>query len=431
MDGVGEARDGVRPRRRYPWLAWIVAGVVGGPAGGESGEFTLQAALSARGLGVEGQPTWLRQGFGRLTEGADGPGDREITARGEGHLGIEWRPAETWLVHAHGVAHGEPSGYGGTPAGLVQAFVQHRPELTPRLALRFRAGLFFPQTSLETSDPLWQSPYTVTLSALNTWIAEEVRQVGLEAAVLLRPGNDDRVEVAGEVTGANDSSGALLAWRGWTVGDRLTAVGEILPLPPLPSLDPGGGFADQRDDGTRPVDELDGRPGWQARLRWERPGRFELRAAYQDNRGDRLLHRGQYAWKTAFATAGLELHAGAAWTLLVEGMAGETGMGVIGSDRPHVDMRFRVGYALLSWQSGAWRLSGRLDGFRNLDRDGTAEPNQEDGWAWTAAVLWSPASHWRLAAEYLDVRAERPAAAPVASTDTDGRRALVELRFTF
>lgn len=416
-------------RYRLTFKALILAGMAA--AGSvEGGELKLQGVLAARGIGIEGQPTWLREGFGRLTEGAGGPGDRDSTARGEAHVGLDWRPAETWLIHAQGVLHGEPSDYGGAPAGLVQAFVQYRPELTPSVSLRFRAGTFFPQTSFETSEPLWQSPYTVTLSALSTWIAEEVRQTGLDAAVFVKAGTDDRIEIAGEITAANDSVGALLAWRGWTHGDRLTTVGELLPLPPLSSLAPGGGFADQRDDGTRPIEELDGRAGWQARVRWERPDRFELRAAYQDNRGDRLLHRGQYAWKTAFATAGLALHAGEAWMLLVEGMAGETGMGVIGSDRPHVDMRFRTGYALLSWQAGAWRLSGRLDGFRNLDRDGTAEPNQEDGWSWTAALFWTPADHWRLGLEYLDLRAQRPAA-PVASTDTDGRRAVVELRFTF
>jgi hypothetical protein len=401
------------------------------PYGAEGGELRLQAVLAARGVGVQAPQTWLRGGFGRFTEGSSRrPDDREVTARGEGHLGLDWRPTETWLVHAHGVGHGEPSNYGGSRAGLVEAFAQYRPELTPRLALRLRAGLFFPQTSLETSEPLWQSPYTVTLSALNTWVAEELRQTGVEAAVLLQSGKDDRLELAGALVAANDTAGTLLAWRGWTMGDRLTTVGEILPLPPLPSLEEGGGFAAQRD-GTRPVDELDDRPGWQARVRWERPGLFGLRAAYSDNRGDRLLHRGQYAWHTPFATVGLELHLGSAWTLLAEGMAGETGMGVIGSERPHVDMQFRAGYALLSWQGGAWRLSGRLDGFRNLDRDGTAEPNQEDGWAWTAALLWSPAPHWRAAVEYLDLRAARLAAASVASTDTDGRRATIELRFTY
>jgi hypothetical protein len=420
-----------RAAKAHPAIAMGLAGLAALPAGHAEGrDLPFRGVLAGRAIGIEGQPTWLRGGFGRLTEGAGGPADREVTARAEAHLGLEWRPTETWLVQAHGVFHGEPADYGGTRAGLVEAFVQYRPELTPTVALRLKAGLFFPQTSLETSDPLWQSPYTLTLSALNAWIAEEVRPAGLDAAVVVRTGTDGRAELAAGLVGATDTAGTLLAWRGWTLGDRLSGVGEVLPLPPLPSLGEGGGFAKQRE-GTRPVDELDGRPGWQARVRGGRPGRFEVRAAYLDNRGDRALHRGQYAWRTSFVTAGLELHLGPQWTLLAEGAAGDTGMGVVEPDRPHVEMGFRAGYALLSWGSGPWRLSGRLDAFRNVDHDGTEEANQEDGWAWTAALLWSPSVHWRVGAEYLDLRAQRPAAAPVASADTDGRRAVIEVRVRF
>ena len=31
---------------------------------------------------------------------------------------------------------------------------------------------------------------------------------------------------------ANDTLGTLLAWRGWTMSDRFTVIGELLPLPP-------------------------------------------------------------------------------------------------------------------------------------------------------------------------------------------------------
>ena len=41
--------------------------------------------------------------------------------------------------------------------------------------------MFLP-TSRENVDPLWQSPYTLTLSSLNTWIGEEVRLAGLDVA---------------------------------------------------------------------------------------------------------------------------------------------------------------------------------------------------------------------------------------------------------
>ena len=99
---------------------------------------------------------------------------------------------------------------------------------------------------------------------------------------------------------------------------------------------------------------------------------------------------------------------------------------------PQVQVRFRTGYALLSWAKGAWRLSGRVDGFDNDDRDGTAEPDEESGWAWTAAAFWKPRDFVRLGLEYVSVRGDRPAAAfSGADPDAHGRRALFELRLLF
>jgi hypothetical protein len=393
-------------------------------------ELEVHGVASARGLVVESQRSWLEGGFGRLTEGAGEPSDALPAVRGQLQLGLDWRPGSIWLVRASGVLQGEPEASLGQRAGVVEAFAQAQPDLSPRTLLRLRAGLFFPQTSLENVDRLWQSPYTVTLSAWNTWIGEEARAGGLEAAWIFQ-GAFDRVELAGAVLGANDSSGALLAWRGFAMGDRLTTIGELLPLPPLPTLAPGGAFAAQRDDGTRPVEELDGRVGWQARARYARDGRVRIQAAYTDNRGDRALHRGQYAWRTRFLQAGLEANLGPDVTVVAEGASGDTGMG-LPAPAPRVDLRFRTGYVLVSWSLGKVRVSGRVEAFDNDDRDGVAEPNDEDGWALTGAVFWQATRLLRVGAEYLSLRAQRPAAAfSGADPDTDARRALLELRLAF
>jgi hypothetical protein len=187
----------------------IVAAAVG------ADELRLDGVVAARGLYVESQPSWLEGGFGRLTEGGDRAGDTAAAFRGHLQLGLDWKPSELWTVHAHGVARYEPSEAGGQRVGLVEGFLQYRPELTPTRALRLRAGLFFPPTSRENTERLWQSPYTITLSALNTWIGEEARMTGLDAALQGKSG-DDEWELAGGAFLADDTSGALLAWRGWT-----------------------------------------------------------------------------------------------------------------------------------------------------------------------------------------------------------------------
>ncbi len=383
---------------------------------------------------VESQTSWISGGFGRLTEGAGDAQDRAAGLRARVHLGLDLHLSETLRLHAHGTLQGEPSSSRGRLGGLVEAFLQYQPELTPRSTLRFRAGLFFPPTSLENTDRLWQSPYTITLSALNTWIGEEARLTGLDAQLQRKVGTDDRLDLAGAIFGVNDPSGTLLGWRGWAFGDRLTTLGEALPLPPLSSLAPGGAFADQRDDGTVPTDELDRRAGWQARLRWSRPGVALVQGAYSDNGGDRRIYRGQYSWHTRLAQAGLEIHLGRDLILVAEGAAGDTGMGPEVQGGAHVDVRFRVGYALVSWAKKDVRVSLRLDGFRNHDLDGTAEPGDETrrGWGLTAAGFWQPRPFVRLGLEFVDVQASRPAALfSGKDPGTDARRALAEIRLLF
>jgi hypothetical protein len=408
----------------------LLAGLVLAAAGARAEPIEVHGVAAGRVYAVEGQTSWLQGGWGRLTEGAGAPDETLAGLRGRAHLGIDVELGATLRFHAHGTVQGEPGSSRGRRGGLVEAFFQYQPELSPRTTLRVRAGLFFPPTSLENTDELWQSPYTVTLSALNTWIAEEIRLGGLEAQLRRRLGQDDRLEVAGAAFAVNDPAGALLAWRGWTLGDRISTLGEPLPLPPLVTLEPGGPFADQRDDGTLPVHELDAHLGFHARARFTRPGVAVVQAAYTDNLGDRGLHRGQYSWATRFAQVGVQLQLGKAVTLVAEGMVGDTGMGPVTG--PRVDTRFRAAYALVSGEAKGLRLSARLDSFRNRDRDGTAEPNDEDGWSFTLAAFWRPRPFVRLGVEYLELRADRPAAAfSGQDPDTDARRGLAELRLSF
>jgi hypothetical protein len=400
-----------------------------GPAA-RCGDIALHGLAAGRAVAVESRDPWISGAFGRLTEGGGTPG-LEGMARADAHLGLAWSPSEVLLVWLHAVARTEPGAAGGWRAGLVEAFVQYRPELTPTAALRLRAGLVFPPTSRENVDPLWQSPYTLTLSAVNTWIGEEVRLGGLDVAAQLGASGRSRLELGGMAFGGNDTAGALLAWRGWAMGTRLAVAGETLPLPPLPTLDPGGPFALQRDDGTRPVDELDGRAGWHVRGRWSRDGALLVQAAWTDNRGDRGLHRGQYAWATRFASFGAEAQAGR-FRLVTEGVLGDTGMGPSGG--AHVDVRFAAGYALLTWAGpdGRLRFTARYDRFRNEDRDAQPEPNQESGWAVTIAGLYTPRPWLRVAVEVLDLRSDRPAAAFSGTpADAGARRAQAEVRLRF
>jgi len=395
-----------------------------------AGELTLHGVAAGRGLEVESRTAWTAGGFGRLTEGA-GEGAFVALARAEAHLGVDWAPTSAFLLRLHGTARTEPDAVAGARAGLTEALLQFRPELRPDLALRFRAGLQFSPTSRENVDALWQSPYTLTLSTINSWIGEELRPIGLDVAVQLGEAGRSRFELAAMGFGGADTAGALLSWRGWAMGTRLSVVGESLALPRLPTLGAGGGFGEQRRFETQPIDEIDGRVGWQARGRWSKSGAGLVQAAWTDTRGDRALHDGQYAWATRFASLGAEAQLGR-FRLIAEALDGETGMGL--ATGPHVDLRVRAAYALLTWSSArdTLRLSARYDRFRNDDRDHVAEPNQESGWAWTAAAFWAPRPWLRMGLEYLDLTGDRPAAAFAGSEpDAAARRAQAELRLRF
>src|SRR5260221_11519121 len=60
------------------------------------------------------------------------------------------------------------------------------------------------------------------------------------------------------------------------------------------------------------------------------------------------------------------------------------------------------------------RVCARYDVFRNVDRDHTAEPDDDDGQAWTAAVLWSPIDRLRLAVEGVRITGRRAGSAAPA-----------------
>ena len=166
-----------------------------------------------------------------------------------------------------------------------------------------KGGLFFPPISLENVGEAWSTFYTVTPSAINAWVGEEVRSTGLELT-LARVSAENELSVKGAVFWNNDPAGSLLAYRGFALHDRQTGYRDRLPLPDIPSIEPAGTF-EQQAPWVEPLFEIDGRHGYYGALAWESYRFFQLNALYFDNRGipDRFDGR-QYAWKTRFANVG-------------------------------------------------------------------------------------------------------------------------------
>jgi len=415
--------------RRFPCaLALVFLGTTF-PAASPAATFDLFGFASLSGARVTSQPSWLDSGFGRLSVGAASSSSTASRVSAEARLGARLDFGPAWSVELHGLARAEPQS-NGEALGLAEAFATYTHGLGEQSELRLRGGLFFLPTTREAIGPLWTSPYTLTLSALSSWIGEEIRPTGVDAAFRI----GEHAAVGATAFGGNDTAGALLAWRGWSMGNRLSTLGERLPLPPLPSLSDPAAFGEQRRGGeyavTQPIGrELDGRVGWAVRGRVEGGGALAQASAY-DNRGDRDLHDGEYAWRTTTQQLALQWERGPL-TLVAEGLQGKSGMGV--ETRPHVDIDLWAFYALASVSHEAWRLSARFDRFANHDRDhSAAENNDEYGHAWTVAGFWSPRERYRFGVEWLELHADRPAAGEAGfDPDTDATQWKLEARIGF
>lgn len=321
-----------------------------------------------------GEASWLRGGLGKLQTGAD-------RVQGEGSAIVAWRGSFNDRIGA--LVSADAQSLANPVVGFDEAYVILRPAPGAALRLSGRAGLFFPPASLEHDGSEWSLPRTLTPSAINSWIAEEVKVAGAEVTI--------RGGFAGHPIGAtvaifqgNDTSGTLLAFRGWALHDLRANLGGTFKLPTPPAM-----FADTQAHSTRPVDEVDGRWGGYARLDYAPTRTLALSLFGYDNNGDRTtVTEGQYAWRTRFMQAAARWTPDADTEILVQVMTGESAMGPLVNGLQPADVGFAAAYVLASRTLKAGTATLRLDQFSVSDRTFKAlDNNAEHGWAATAA--WS------------------------------------------
>lgn len=357
-------------------------------------EVRIQGYAELNASANNGARSWIEGGSNALGTG-EGLGAQT-------RLGLEFRGESRFSAQLSAIGQTGRGAALGRRAGLLEAFVDYGDLGTD--GFRLRSGLHFSGTSLENIEAFWQSPYTLTLSALNSWIGEEFRPLGVEYSHRFDRGQGASWDLSASVFGGNDTSAALLAWRGFAVHSRLSVYGEALPLMPLPSLQDANAFARQRLDGSQPFGpDLDGRAGFSLRSRFNLAGGGGFRIALTDNRGDRFLYDDEYSWHTRFAIAGIELPLGTDWTLLGEWMHGRTNMGF--GPGANVSFDMDASYVLLSRAQQSWTFSARVESFHLGERDRSAgELNSQNGTGLTLAAINNVGS-WRLGieAQYFDI----------------------------
>ena len=328
-------------------------------------------------VAVDGEKSWIDGGFGKLRSGSDG----HLRVRPElGNAALVWKPQFTWSLGA--IVVGSLQGGDKIEAGLSQAYLTFRPMRSSKLAFSARAGLMWPPVSLEHEGYDWHVKDSITPSAINSWIGEEVRPVAAEATLSASVG-EHKLRATAALMAANDTSGTLLTFRGWALHDRTTLAFRRQPLPPLdediagyqapfthPLLDVHGGFAH--------------RPGYYAKLAWQPPVPIRLELFHYDNRANPADWNAdlEWGWRTRFDNAGLVADLGSGTEFKAQAMQGRTRMGFVDNGGRWVDNRFRSAFVLLTHPFGTVRLTGRIDAFDTRNRGSDVGREYDDkGWA--------------------------------------------------
>ena len=385
-------------------LAISILGSTTAPATAED-RFKFNLVIEGRLVTTPVGVSFLDSGLGKTRYGQK-PRAVEATLSQAAFLGrFEARPDLTLRVHGNVDAEHNFK----RRVDLVEALVRYNPAIGDTVSLDFRAGLFFPSVSLENTDTAWLSPYTTTFSAINSWIGEEVRNLGVEAGPSIRI-SEAQLRFFGSFARGNDPNGTLLAWRGFALHDRVSGLGDRIPLPALRSFERPDLFPEQPPH-VQPLREVDHRWTWSSGVSLTHP-KYRLKALYQPKTANAAAFDGeQYAWRTGYWAVGAARAFGPI-ELLAQGLDGETRMGLVPGNRNAVAAAFRSAYLLASWtepSAGRDRVTARYDVFRVRDRDDfvTEDPNDESGTAWTFAYAFIPAARHRITAEVVRVNSTR------------------------
>ena len=367
---------------------------------------TFSGVIDLRAAAASGEASWLDGGFGKLRFGGQ---NNQL----DGHLALAdaalvWRPRFTWDLGA--VIDGEVQRGDSYNADLIQAYLTYKPVPHGDTRYAARVGLFYPPISLEHSGPEWSVTDSITPSAINTWVGEEVKVVGGEGSISHAFG-EHQLTATAAVFGFNDTSGTLLTFRGWAMHDLKAGANFGYALPPLEQK-----YLIGQPRETYPLREIDNRVGYYGKLEWRPPGPVSLSAFYYDNQGNLVGvdKDHQWAWGTRFWNFGATVKLDDRTQLLSQVMTGETLMGFPKNGHPEwFNVGFTSAYVLVTRNQGRSGFSGRIDYFETSDRNFNPATDDADaswaekGWALTGGYHFAITPHAKMFLEVLHMRSNR------------------------
>ena len=142
-------------------------------AAGAQERLTVNGDIDLRWVHATGDTSYLNGGLGILRFDPD----HEGLEFGRAFVAPTLRLTDVMTVHAVFDAYGD---YGGNPVDVSEFYLDVRPFPTTSVRWRARFGAFFMPVSLENRGIGWTDVYSITPSAVNTWLGEEFRTIGAE-----------------------------------------------------------------------------------------------------------------------------------------------------------------------------------------------------------------------------------------------------------
>jgi hypothetical protein len=360
-------------------------------AGAQAHASNWDLSIDVRALDSDGRRSFLDNGQGKLRFDDDHSGIRLGRVRGAWTQPL----GEVFSAHVDAASWGDDD---KNVVDLTEAYLEYRPYPHSGLRSRVRLGAFYAPMSLENRARGWETPYTLTPSAISTWLGEEFRTVGLEGQLEwlgTHVGHNFDFQLTTALFGWNDPAGTMLAQHGFMFGDRATTL---------------FGRAGERTEAPNPKNELfheiDGRAGFYVGGQVRYLDRAILNLLRYDNRADPTAFSTSlrdFAWDTKFNAAALRVETARDWTVLLQYLDGDTSIAP-GGER--LEWQYASSSAMLVKSIGPHRFAVRYDDFEvEFEPSGEGAGN-EDGHAWTLAYAFEPGEYWRFMLEWLRVRSE-------------------------
>ena len=350
----------------------------------------VRALLDVRIVGGGPAPSWTDHGPGKMRYGgSNGPaGFERATRLVLSQAALQLGASLPWGMRAQLQINIEPDVADGYHPWLVEAILRREWGSGER-GWGAQAGVANVPFSLEHTGPAWTPEYTISASALTSWLWEDISLIGVEGEWWHATDSGVRL---GALVGAGyggDQIGRLLALRGFAMGDVIGGANGDLALP----------TGTQRTDIFNERDHRPAMYGWLTLSDGSETAALKL--GYIDNLGN-ADHSG--VWHTHFNTVGLVLHLPERIDVLAQYLDG-----VARVRTPPNDSAVSAYYVLLSHHFGGQRLSVRYDSFRVHDLDGGPSSTNEHGHAVTGAYLVQFGLRNQVAFEYIWLNSHRDA----------------------